>query len=152
MNFANQRRMAASILKCGVNRVWIDPNSAKDVEDAITRADVRMLIHSGAVAKKPVHGQSRDRTRHRQAQLAKGRRRGPGSRKGGGNARNPRKGRWIRTIRPLRQLLRQMRDAGKIDARTYSTYYRKAKGGMFKGRAHLTQQLRAAGLIKGGAQ
>lgn len=150
MNLKNQRRMAAEVLKCGVHRVWIDPNDMESLEDAITRADIRIAIHNGTIRRLPVHGQSRQRTRYRWAQRAKGRRRGPGSRKGGSSARDPRKERWMRTIRPLRAYLRQLRDEEKIDARTYRTYYRQAKGGMFKGRAHLAQHLRAAGLLKGG--
>ncbi len=149
MNLKNQRRMAAEILKCGAERVWIDPNDMESLEDAITRADIRIAIHNGTIKRLPIHGQSRGRTRHRQAQRAKGRRRGAGSRKGGSNARNPRKRRWIRIIRPLRELLKDLRDAGKIDARTYRTYYRQAKGGVFKGRVHMEQHLRAAGLLKG---
>ena len=149
MNLKNQRRMAAQILKCGIGRVWIDPADTESLEDAITRADIRIAIHNGTIRKLPVKGQSRARTRHRHSQRAKGRRRGPGSRQGGANARDPRKGRWIRTIRPLRALLRELREAGKINARTYRAYYRQAKGGMFKGRSHLLQHLQAAGVLKG---
>lgn len=148
MNLRNQRRMAAAILKCGLNRVWFDPNDVESLEDAITRADIRIAIHNGTIRRLPITGQSRGRTRHRQAQRAKGRRRGAGSRKGASNARDPRKTRWIRTIRSLRALLTELRTAGKIDTRTYRVYYRQAKGGMFKGRVHLEQQLRAAGLLK----
>ena len=35
MNLKNQRRIAASLLKCGENRVWIDPNRLEDASDAI---------------------------------------------------------------------------------------------------------------------
>ncbi len=150
MNLKNQRRMAAQLLKCGSSRVWIDKDKMEELEDAITRADIRIAIHNGVIRRLPVKGQSRARTRHHQAQRAKGRRRGPGNRRGGANARNPRKRRWIRTIRPLRAYLRQLRDEGKIDAHTYRAYYRQAKGGIFKGRVHLEQHLRAAGHLKGG--
>ena len=47
MDLKNQKRMAAEILDCGYNRVWIDPNRAEDVADAITRADIRTAIASG---------------------------------------------------------------------------------------------------------
>lgn len=149
MNLKNQRRMAAAILKCGLHRVWIDPADMESLEDAITRADIRIAIHNGTIRRLPIEGQSRARIRYRKAQRAKGRRRGHGSRRGGANARDPRKGRWIRTIRPLRALLRELRASGKIDARTYRHYYRQAKGGMFKGRSHLLQHLQAAGVLKG---
>jgi large subunit ribosomal protein L19e len=32
LNLKNQRRLAASVLKVGVNRVWIDPEGAEEVE------------------------------------------------------------------------------------------------------------------------
>ncbi|MBI4416525.1 MAG: 50S ribosomal protein L19e [Euryarchaeota archaeon] len=150
MNLRNQRRMAAEILKCGIGRVWIDPNDMESLEDAITRADIRIAIHNGTIRKLPVQGQSRARARHRNVQREKGRQRGAGSRKGGRNARDPRKRRWIRTIRSIRATLQELREAGRIDVRTYRRYYRQAKGGMFKGRAHLEQHLRSAGLLKAG--
>lgn len=148
MNLRNQRRMAASILKCGENRIWISPKNIEEVQEMITRVDIRAAIAKNWIQKKPIAGQSRARARHHRRQRDKGRRRGAGSRKGGTNARDPRKNRWIRTIRPIRAYLRALRDEGLIDARTYRSYYRQAKGGMFKGRAHLEQHLRAGGRLK----
>jgi len=150
MNLRNQRRMAALILKCGANRVWISPDKLEEVQEKITRGDIREAIAKNWIQKKPVVGQSRARVRHHRRQRAKGRQRGVGSRKGATNARDPRKRRWIRVIRPIRVYLSELRAEGKIDARTYRKYYRQAKGGMFKGRAHLDQHLRAGGLLKGG--
>lgn len=150
MNLRNQRRMAAAILKCGENRVWISPKNIEEVQEMITRLDIRSAIAKNWIQKKPIVGQSRARSRHHQRQRGKGRRRGVGSRKGGANARDPRKRRWIRTIRPIRVYLRELRDGGKIDARTYRVYYRQAKGGMFKGRSHLEQHLRAGGRLREG--
>lgn len=150
MNLRNQRRMAASILKVGVNRVWISSEKISDVQEKITRENVREAIDNNWIQKRPVVGQSRARVRHRKRQRKKGRQRGVGSRKGGTNARDPRKQRWLRTIRPIRTYLKDLRDEGKIDTRTYRKYYRQAKGGMFKGKAHLDQHLRAGGLLKGG--
>ena len=56
MNLKNQRRMAAEILKCGVGRVWIDPNGMESLEDAITRADIRIAIHNGTIRGSPSTG------------------------------------------------------------------------------------------------
>ena len=36
MNLTTQRRLAASILKVGLNRVWIDPERLEEVSLAIT--------------------------------------------------------------------------------------------------------------------
>lgn len=148
MDLSNQRRMAASILKCGQNRVWIDPNRLEDASDAITRADIRTLIDSGAIAARQKKGVSRGRAEHLRAQRAKGRRRGHGSRRGRKGARKPSKEIWLQAIRPVRKRLKELRDSGRIDRATYRDYYLKAKGGMFKSRPHLESHMKAEGVLK----
>src|SRR4030042_240423 len=148
MDLKNQRRMASQLLKCGENRVWIDPNRAEDVSDAITRADVRTLISSGAVSSRQKKGVSRGRAEFQLAQRRKGRQRGHGSRRGKKGARKPSKERWMQTIRPIRQKLKELRESGKIDTATYRKYYLKAKGGVFKSRPHLESHLKAEGILK----
>ena len=148
MRFVHQRRLAASVLGCGLNRIRIttDPAEQENILDAITRELVRALIARNVITRRPVQGVSRGRARA--AQRRKGRRRGQGTRKGGTNARTPRKERWIRSIRSLRAHLRELKAQGRIDVPTYRRYYLQAKGGMFKSRAHLDQQLKAAGLLR----
>jgi large subunit ribosomal protein L19e len=148
MDLKNLRRMAAMLLKCGENRVWIDPNRMEDAGDAITRSDVRTLIASGAVGAKQKTGVSRGRTNYKKAQKAKGRRRGHGSRRGKKGARTPTKKAWMQTIRPIRKKLKELRDTKKIDAATYRKYYLQAKGGVFKSRPHLVSHLKAVGILK----
>jgi large subunit ribosomal protein L19e len=150
MNLTNQRRMAAEILKCGENRVWIDPDpdNVKKVADCITREDVRMCIRWGLIQAKQKKGKSTGRSKALTAQKAKGRRRGPGSRKGGKYARTPRKREWIRLIRPVRMKLKELKDQGAIDNHVYRQFYMQAKGGMFKNKAHLITQLKLQGHLK----
>jgi len=151
MDLKNQKRMAAELMGCGKNRVWIDPNRIEDVADAITRADVRTAIDSGTIKAIPKKGISKSRTRYAHGQKSKGRRRGPGSRKGSAGARNPRKRRWIQIIRPIREELKQLRDNGRISRSVYREFYRKAKGGMFKNRNHLIGHLVSEGHLKEGS-
>ncbi len=148
MNLKNQRRMAAEILKCGENRVWIHPDYIEDVSEKITRSDIREAIDQGLIVARQKKGVSRSKTRKAKSQKVKGRRKGHGSRTGTSKARYPKKERWIKTIRPIRERLRQLRDEGKIDKRTYREFYMQSKGGMFRSKAHLEQQLRAHGLLK----
>jgi large subunit ribosomal protein L19e len=148
MNLKNQRRMAAELLKCGVNRVWVDPNRSEDISDAITRADVRILINSGAIAARQKKGVSRGRAEFEKAQKRKGRQTGHGSRRGRKGARKPSKERWMQAIRPIRVKLKELRDTGKIDRATYRTYYLKAKGGVFKSRSHLISHLKSEDILK----
>ncbi|RLF65850.1 MAG: 50S ribosomal protein L19e [Thermoplasmata archaeon] len=138
-----QRRLAASILKCGVNRVWIDPDRIDEVESAITREDVKKLIKEGVIRKKQVKGTSRGRWRAKFKKRLKGRKRGPGSIKGKRTARMPRKVQWMMRIRAIRRLLRELRDAGVIDRHTYRVLYMRAKGGMFKDRSHLILHIKS---------
>jgi len=145
-NLTKQRRLAADILKVGVERVWIDPEAAEEVSSAITREDIRKLIEEGIIKRKQKKGVSRGRARERARKRKLGRRRGHGSRKGTKYARLPRKRRWIMRIRALRRRLRELRDEGRLDRRTYRLLYRRAKGGMFKSVAHLEEYIRANNL------
>jgi len=53
LNLTTQKRIAADILKVGVNRVWIDPKNTKEVSRAITREGVKQLIGNGIIKAKP---------------------------------------------------------------------------------------------------
>jgi large subunit ribosomal protein L19e len=150
-DLANQRRLAADLLRCGEGRVWIDPASQEEMEDSVTRADIRSAIKAGVIRRKPVAGTSRGRARRHAAELAKGRHAGPGSRRGTPSSRLPRKDRWIRRIRAQRELLRELRDSKKIPPAVYRQFYRRAKGGMFRSRSHLLVNLRLAGHLAEGS-
>ncbi len=144
----NQRRMAADILKCGKNRVWMDEDRLDEIAKAVTKEDVRVLIKGGAVKAKQKKGISSGRKKYVASQKTKGRRKGHGSRKGAKYARLPRKRRWIKTIRPLREYLKELRDTEQIDRSTYRLYYRKSKGGEFRNRHHLKTHLVSDGVLK----
>ncbi len=144
----NQRRLAAQILKCGVHRVWMDHDRGDEIAKAVTKDDIRILINGKAIRKKQVQGISKGRKKYVAGQKEKGRRRGPGSRKGAKYARLPRKERWMRTIRAIRDYLKDLRDSEKIDASTYRKYYLKAKGGEFRSKHHLQTHLISDGVLK----
>jgi len=82
-----QRRLAAQILKIGQNRVWINPERMSDVDGAITREEVRKLIHEKIIISLPQKGVSRSRAKSIRAKKALGRRSGPGSVTGAGQAK-----------------------------------------------------------------
>ena len=138
----NQRRLAAAVLHCGEGRVWIDPLHADAVAEAVTRQDIRSLVRKGYITALQKAGSSKARARAIGVQKESGRRKGPGSRKGAKGARSPRKQKWMRTIRPIRATLKELRESGKITPTLYRTYYRKAKGGSFRSKAHLVSHLR----------
>ncbi len=140
-DLANQRRLAAEVMDIGVNRVWMNPESSKDIEAALTREDIRKLIEEGKVGKRAIKGISRGRIRKVHETRAYGHRKGHGSRSGAKGARRPKLEMWMKKIRALRSLLRELRDNKTIDATTYRKLYVKAKGGEYRSRAHLKSHI-----------
>jgi large subunit ribosomal protein L19e len=144
----NQRRLAASLLKCGKNRVWFDPERIDEISEATTRRDVMRLIRSNAIKASQKKGMSSWRRKQVMAQKAKGRRKGAGSKKGGMETRLARKREWVSRVRALRSLLKELKQKGVINSSTYRRYYTRAKSGDFYSKAQLKQHLKAEGFIK----
>jgi large subunit ribosomal protein L19e len=126
------------LLKVGLNRVWIDPEKIEKVESAITRDEIRKLIHEGAIKALPERGTSRGRKRIIHRKKAAGRRRGAGSRKG---SRYSKKLAWVNEIRAIRGRLRKLRDKRMITKSTYRKLLLMAKGGAFRSVSHLHEYI-----------
>ncbi len=148
MNLKNQRRLAARVLKCSPYRVYLNPARASDIEEAITKADLKGLINEGAIQKKEVQSQSRGRARILAQKKSRGRRKGHGSRKGKATARTPRKKAWVTKIRSQRALLQHLRERGKIERETFRMLYLKSKGGFFRNVRHIRLYLDEQKLVK----
>ncbi|MCW6158759.1 MAG: 50S ribosomal protein L19e [Thermoplasmatales archaeon] len=144
-----QKRMAAQLMKAGMSRVWMDTKSIDDIAEAVTKDDIRKLIRRNVIQKRPSKGNSRSRFKVAKAQRNKGRRKGPGSRKGTKKARDPRKRKWVRSIRAMRNSLKEMRDSGKITRSNYRLFYKKIKGGTFRTKNALLLHMREQGALKG---
>lgn len=142
-NLSSQRRLAAQILKVGQNRVWIDPERMDDVEGAITREEVKKLIHEKVIASLPEKGISRGRAKVIREKKRKGRRKGPGSHGGSGFAKISRKEVWMSKIRSLRKKLRELKASRIIAETTYTQLYRMAGSGRFESVADLERYLKA---------
>ena len=153
MQLTNQKRLAAKILGCGENRVWINPDYIDEIASSVQADDIREFIDEGWIKAKPIKGTSRVRARARLEQKRKGRRKGHGKRAGTANARNPRKNRWMRTIRSQRRVLKELREDETIEPSQYRRYYLKAKGGSYRSIAHMRSQMAMEGVeFKGGEQ
>ena len=142
-DLSSQRRLAAQILKIGQNRVWMNPERMDDVEGAITREEVRKLIHEKVIVSLPEQGVSRSRAKIIREKKRKGRRSGPGSITGASHAKVTKKEAWMIKIRSLRRKLRDLKARKVIAETTYTQYYRMAGSGRFESIADLERNLKA---------
>ncbi len=151
-NIRSVKRMAASLLKCGVTKVWIDPEKVEEAKKAITKQDVRKLIKEGVIKKIREEKGRNPEAKKKALQKKRGRRRGPGSRKGAKGAREGEKDEWLRKVRAQRKLIRILRDKGVIEKNVYRKVYRLVKGGMFRSKKHLLTYLKEHELLKEGVE
>merc|ERR1712139_473426 len=136
-----QKRLAATVLKCGKRRVWIDPNETNEVALANSRKNIKKLFKDGLIMKRQVHMHSRSRCKRMHEAKRKGRHSGMGKRKGTRNARMPTKVLWMRRQRVLRRLLKKYREAKKITKDIYHHFYLASKGNQFKNKSVLIESI-----------
>jgi large subunit ribosomal protein L19e len=135
LNLKSKRRLAASVLGVGVDRVIFNDEYSDLIQDAITRSTIRGLVGFGAITIAPVKGISRGRFRAKSKKLKRGR--SAGSTEGSARARNPRKDMWISKVRALRWRLKVAKDRKEITPEAYRRLYKQVKGGQVRGVKHL---------------
>ena len=146
MSLTSQRRLAAQILKVGKGRVWIDPDSIDLVEAAITREEIRKLIHEGVIKSLPKKGVSRARANVLHIKRKKGLRKGLGQKSGSVQAKISRKDVWMNRIRALRRKLREWKESRAIAESGYRELYGMAGSGVFKSTADMERYAKTKGL------
>lgn len=78
-----QKRLAASVLKCGKRKIWLDPNETTEIANANSRQNIRKLVKDGLIIRKPQAIHSRSRVRRALEAKRKGRHQGKKEKKTG---------------------------------------------------------------------
>ena len=135
---STQRRMAASVLGVGANKVWFDPLRITEIKEAITKADIGTLIKEGAIKKRPKIGFKRRAGRFRQQRKRKGRGRGFGKKRL--ILKNKKRLHAVK-IRDLRKQIRALRGKGEINRKQEDKLRRLAKASVVKNQKDLMERI-----------
>jgi large subunit ribosomal protein L19e len=139
MNLKSIKRIASRILNVGISRIKINAKTKEEKEElekASTGKDIYKLIEKGIIKVKREFLKWKKEKKKKHV------------RKGGKYSIVDKKRRWINRIRPIRRLLKELKEKGKIDNKTYWMLYRLAKGGYFESRTHLMLYLQKNKLLK----
>jgi large subunit ribosomal protein L19e len=139
MSMDTIRRLAADILDVGERKVRISPEGVKEAEKAMTRSDVRELIHKGIITKAPIQGRRKKERR---------RRRSTGSRKGTAKTRAGGKAVWMEKVRSQRAFLKQLLAENAFEPKHKRILYMRIKSGLFRSKRAFLAYLKDNGLTK----
>ena len=142
------KRMASDILGVGTSRIKIDNSEIDKVKAALTKDDVRGLIHRGLIFVEKPTGISRKKAKERHEQKKSGQKRGPGSRKGKKGARMNAKEVWVNKVRKQRKAITTLKP--KLATGKYRKLRNMIKGGYFRSKAHVVSYIKEKGWVKNG--
>lgn len=128
MDLKNKKQLASKVLKVGKERVYFNPESLKQIEEAITRQDILDLKESGAIFVKDKKG--------RKTIVKRKHRRGMGKVK---KRVNKTKQTYVKITRKLRSHIKSLKRRGQIDSEKYIDLRKKIRASRFKSKRHLTE-------------
>jgi large subunit ribosomal protein L19e len=141
MELRKAKELAATLMKVGVTKIYIDPINSKKVAEAMTKDDIRGLIADRIIKKRQTNEQSNSRAKALRTKRQKGRKRGKGTRKGTKKARGEKKRTWVKRVRAQRRTLKELKaeNPKAVAEKGYGNIYKKIKGNYFKGKKYLKE-------------
>jgi len=136
VNLKAKKRLVSRVTGVGVHRVWFDSDHIEDIEDAITRDNIRSLLTANTIKIKSFRGTSRARAKLKRIQKKK-RGAGQGSKRGTKGARIGKKQVYVKKVRSLRYLLKIAKDRKEITNKQFWSLYKKVGGNTVRNKAHL---------------
>ena len=136
VNLRAKKRLVSRVTGVGIHRVWFDSDHLDDIEDAITRENIRSLLTANTIKIKSFRGTSTARAKLKKIQKKK-RGRGQGSKKGKKGARIGKKQVYVKKVRSLRYLLKIVKDRKEITNKQFWSLYKKIGGNTVRNKAHL---------------
>ena len=130
MNLDKRKKLAARTLNVGKDRVSFNTSRLTEIEEAITKQDIKDLYKDGAIMIKDIKGRRKIYKRKT--------RRNVGSRK---KRIINRKQNYVRITRRLRNYLRVLRNKGSIPEEHFSKMRREIKTSVFKNLAQFKERI-----------
>jgi large subunit ribosomal protein L19e len=130
MNLNTKRRLAARALGVGVNRIRFNNERLSDVQEAITKQDIRDLVADGALSVREVRGRS----------ASKGER----VRRRAGSVKHhvkPGKTTYVMFVRKMRAYLAEMRKQKTITSAQFTQLRKELKGRHINSKTHLKERI-----------
>ncbi len=136
VNLKAKKKLVSRVAGIGLGRIKFDSEHLDDIEDAITRENIRSLITANTIKIEPIVGTSRGRAQFKKIQRTK---RGtkPGSKHGRKGARAGKKEIYVSKVRSLRRLLKIAKDRKEITNPEFWSIYKKISGNTIRNKAHL---------------
>jgi len=133
------KTIAAELMNTAKDKIWINPEEAESLKEAITKDDIRGLIKEGIVKKSKQSQQSNVRSRKLRESKSKGRKKGAGSKRAGKKKRSEKKETWIKRVRAQRRTLRELKksEPEAVEKAGYRRVYKMVKGNYFRGKRYL---------------
>ncbi len=131
MNLNKKKRLAARTLNVGIKRIIFDVNRLDEVNEAITKQDIRDLFNGGGIKIANVSGRRANKKRK--------------TRKREGKIRlkpNKRKEKYIIITRKLRRHLRELKSQGKITNEEFKKHRMQIKMKTFKTKRQLKETIK----------